>query len=102
MEAGAAAVRGVSPNTLNESLTTAGPPPLRVFRHSMSDSSGNSSPASHRNGKIEGRSPRFSEEYYKDASDEEEMNNPEKKEKKRKFLEMRKKHYQMKEALLKM
>ena len=83
--------------------TSAGPSHVRTRASPWSDSSnGSPSPSKSRS---TGRSPRFSEEYYRDDDDSEgegdegQSGDPERHEKKRRFLEARKSHYQMKPAL---
>lgn len=97
---------GIEPLTLNEAdFSQARLTRIQTTSHNSpwSDNSTGTSPSPHGNSSARGstgRSPRFSEEYYREDSDDEDGNDDESTlEKRKKFKEARKSHYQMKDAM---
>jgi len=96
---------GIEPLTLNEAdFSQARLTRIQTTSHNSpwSDNSTGTSPSPHGNNSARGtsRSPRFSEEYYREDSDDEDGNDDESTlEKRKKFKEARKSHYQMKDAM---
>lgn len=92
----------MGPLSLEDGASGPSRPAVRTHRSPWSDSEGTSngtSPSAKRDRSLS-RSPRFSEEYYRGATDDEEdIADPEAREKRRRFLEARKRHYRMKEPL---
>lgn len=95
---------GIEPLTLNEAdFSEARLTRIQTTRHNSpwSDNSTGTSPSPHgsNSARSAGRSPRFSVEYYREGSDEDGNDDDSTLEKRRKFKEMRKSHYQMKDAM---
>lgn len=84
---------GLSPLSLDDD----GQPRVRSrpLRNSAWSDSDQASPSPHTNNTHVSHSPRFSEEYYRNGSDDENSDDPEVIEKRRKFKEARNAHYKM-------